>query len=70
MREWHARESKCGSEMQGRGIEGTKKRGEKIVKDNLRKRNLGDEITKVSRKDIGVKSGKGIWERKVGEDGN
>ena len=36
--------------------------------DKLRERNLGDKSTRVSRKEIGVTSGKGIQETKVGED--
>ena len=51
-------------------IEGTKNSGEKTVEDNLRERNLGDKITKVSRKKMGLNHVKGIWERKVREDGN
>ena len=51
-------------------IEGTQKLGEKSVEDNWREKNLGDKITKVSRKEMGLNHVKGIWERKVGEVGN
>ena len=40
------------------------------MEDNLRERNLGDKFIKVSRKELGLNHVKGIWERKVGEDGN
>ena len=56
--------------MPWREIDGTTNSGEKSMENKLRERNLGDKIPKVSRKEIGVKSGKGIWERKVGEDSN
>ena len=40
------------------------------MENKLRERNLGDKITKVSRKEIGVISGKGIQETELGEDWN
>ena len=41
-------------------IEGTQKLGEKSVEDNWREKNLGDKITKVSRKEMGLNHVKGI----------
>ena len=56
--------------MPWREIDGTTNSEEKSVENKLRERNLGDKSTRVSRKEIGVTSGKGIQETKVGEDWN
>ena len=49
----------AGVKIQGE-IEGTKNLGEKCVEDNLRERNFGGKITKVSRKEMGLNHVKGI----------
>ena len=54
--------------MPWREIDGTTNSEEKSVENKLRERNLGDKLTKVSRKEIGISSGKGIQKTKVGED--
>ena len=63
-------ERNCGSEMPWREIDGTTNSEEHSVENKLRERNLGDKITKVTRKEIWVTSGNGIQKRKVGEDWN
>ena len=56
--------------MPWREIDVTTNSEEKSVENKLRERNLGDKSTRVSRKEIGFTSGKGIQETKVGEDWN
>ena len=56
--------------MPWREIDGTTNSEEKSVENKLRERNLGDKITKVTRKEIWVTSGNGIQKTKVGEDWN